>query len=90
MENFDNLVISLLDSNVMKGAFIKEVAGILNIPMSCICDVSLETELIEGMATQIIIIEVIDVEIKKENLMDLPFKSIYENTIRFEVGDIFL
>ncbi len=88
--DFDKLVISLLDSNAMKGCFIKELSEELNIPVECITDVWLETTLIEGVASQILKVSFIDAEISKEKLLNLPFKSIYENTIIFEVGDIFL
>ena len=88
--DFDSLVISVLDSNAVKGCFIKELAKALNISTSHITDVWLETELVEGVVSQIIKVSFIDAEISKESLMELPFKSIYENTIIFEVGDIFL
>ena len=90
MENFDRLVISLLDSDAMKGCFKKELGRILNLPLVCIGDVWLETELTDGVATQVLKVAFIDAEISKEKLMTLPFKSIYENTIIFEVGDIML
>jgi len=90
MENFEELVISLLDSNAMKGKFIKELCRILNLPVVCVSDVWLETELIEGVATQYVKVAFIDAEITKERLMELPFHSIYENVIIFEVGDTVL
>lgn len=90
MDSLDSLIISLLDSNVMKGAFIKELAGILNTSPNNIIDVSLHVESVEGVITQILKVELHEVELKKENLMQLPFKSIYGNVIIFEVGDIFL
>lgn len=90
MENFDSLVISLLDSDAMKGVFKKEIAKILDISPVCIGEVWLETNLIDGVATQEIYVSLIDVDIKKEKLMKLPFKSIYENCIVFEVGDSIL
>ena len=90
MENFESLVISLLDSDAMKGVFKKELAKILNIPVVCINDVWLETNLVDGVAVQEVYVAFIDVEIKKEDLMKLPFKCIYENCIVFEVGDTIL
>ena len=90
MESFDSLVISLLDSDAMKGCFKKELGKALNIDVSCISDVWLETELIDGVVTQELHVSFIDAKIDKSNLLDLPFKAIYENTIIFEVGDIFL
>lgn len=90
LENFDSLIISLLDSDAMKGCFKKELGKILNVPLVCISDVWLETELTNGVASQVLKVAFIDAEISKENLMKLPFKSIYENTIIFEVGDIML
>jgi len=90
MENFDRLVISLLDSNAMKGCFMKELAKLLNIPVVCISDIWLETELINGVASQVLKVALVDAEISKEDLMKLPFKSIYENCIVFEVGDSIL
>ena len=86
----DNLVISLLDSDAMKGCFKKELAKALNVPIVCITDIWLETKLIDGVANQVLKVAFIDAEIKKEDLMKLPFKSIYENTIVFEVGDVML
>lgn len=90
MEEFDRLVISLLDSEALKGCFKKELAKTLHIPVSSIKEVWLESEVIDGLVTQIVKVSFINVEISKDNLMDLPFKSIYENTIIFEVGDILL
>ena len=90
MESFDSLVISLWDSDAMKGSFKKELAQTLNIPINNITDVWLETELIDGVATQELCVSLIDAKISKKDLMNLPFKSIYENVIIFEVGDIFL
>ena len=90
MESFDSLVISLLDSDAMKGCFKKELGKALNIPVVCISDIWLETELINGVASQELHVALIDAKISKKDLMDLPFKAIYENVIIFEVGDIFL
>lgn len=90
MESFDSLVISLLDSDTMKSCFKKELAESLNIPVTTISDVWLETSLVNNVATQEVVVAFVDAIIPKDRLMKLPFKSIYENTIRFEVGDIFL
>lgn len=90
MESFDSLVVSLLDSDAMKGCFKKELARILNVPIICINEIWLESEIIDGIVNQILKVSFIDAEISKESLMKLPFKSIYENTIIFEVGDMFL
>ena len=90
MENFDSLVISLIDSDAMKGCFRKELSKELGIPVKNITDVWLETSLTGGVVTQVLKVAFIDVEISKDKLMGLPFKSIYENTLIFEVGDIFL
>lgn len=90
MESFDSLIISLLDSDTMKSCFKKELAESLNIPVTTISDVWLETSLVNNVATQELVVSFVDANISKDKLMDLPFKSIYENTIIFEVGDIFL
>ena len=90
MENFDRLVNSLIDSDAMKGCFIKELSNILDIPQVCIGDIWLETELNGGLASQVLKVELLDAEIPKERLMKLKFKSIYENCIVFEVGDVML
>lgn len=90
MEEFDRLVISLWDSEAIKGCFKKELAKTLNIPVSKIKEIWLDTELIDGVAEQTLVVSFIDVEIRKEKLMKLPFMSIYENTIRFKVGDTLL
>lgn len=90
MENFDNLVISLLDSDTMKGVFKKELSNILDVPMECITDIWLQSIIIDGVISQEVCVAFVDAKIKKENLVKLPFKHIYENCIVFEVGDIFL
>jgi hypothetical protein len=90
IDSFDSLVISLLDSDAMKGAFMKELAKMLNLPVICISEIWMETKLTGGVATQYVVVAFIDAEIKKEDLMKLPFHSIYENTIRFKVGDTIL
>ena len=90
MENFDNLVICLLDSEAMIGCFKKELAKALDIPVKNITGVWLETDLVNGVANQIVKASFINAEISKEKLMDLKFKSIYENTIIFEIGDVML
>ena len=90
MESFDSLVVSLVDSDAMKGCFKKELSRILDVPITCINEIWLESEIIDGIVNQILKVSFIDAEISRESLMKLPFKSIYENTIIFEVGDIFL
>ena len=86
-EDFERLVISLLDSDAMKGCFKKELAKKLNVPLVCIGDIWLETTLIGNVASQVLKVAFIDAEIRKEDLMELPFKYIYENCLVFEVGD---
>lgn len=90
MKNFDKLVISLLDSEAMVGCFKKELAKSLGIPVKCITGVWLETDVVNGVANQIVKASFVGVEISKDKLLELPFRSIYENTIIFEVGDILL
>lgn len=90
MENFDNLVISLLDSDAMKGCFKKELGKLLNVPLDCITDVWLESTLVDGVAMQELKVAFVDAKINKKDLMELPFKYIYENCIVFEVGDVML
>lgn len=89
-EDFERLVISLVDSDVMKGVFKKELAKRLNVPVDTITDIWLETDLIDGVASQVVKVAFVDAEISKSDLMKLPFQSIYENCIVFEVGDIIL
>lgn len=90
MESFDNLIISLLDSDAMKGCFKKEISNILNIPIICITDIWLETTLVNGVAIQELKVAFVDAKISKEDLLELPFKYIYENCIVFDVGDVML
>lgn len=90
MEEFDRLVLALLDSEAVKGCFKKELAKALHIPVNHISDVWLESDVIDGVVSQVIKASFIDVEISKDRLCELDFKSIYENTIIFEVGDIIL
>lgn len=90
MEDFDRLVVSLIDSEAMKGCFKKELAKSLHIPINSIKEIWLESDVIDGLVSQVVKVSFINVEISKERLMELPFKSIYENTIIFEVGDILL
>lgn len=87
MENFESLVISLLDSDAMKGCFKKELSNILDVPMECITDIWLKTIITDGVISQEVCVAFVDAKIKKENLVKLPFKHIYENCIVFEVGD---
>lgn len=90
MEELDRLVISLWDSEAIKGCFKKELAKQLEIPVDHIKEVWLESNLTDGVVTQTVVVSFIDIEIPKEKLMKIPFKSVYENTIRFEVGDMLL
>jgi len=90
MEGFDRLVISLLDSDANKGCFKKELGRLLNLPLLCIGDIWLETTLIDGVVNQEVWVSFIDAEISREALMELPFKSICNNCIIFEVGDTVL
>lgn len=87
MENFESLVISLLDSDAMKGCFKKELSKKLNISSDCISDIWLQTTLTDGVASQEVYVALVDAKINKTDLMKLPFKAIYENCIVFEVGD---
>jgi len=89
-EDFERLVVSLLDSDAMKGCFKKELGRRLNVPVDCITDIWLETTLTDGVASQVLKVAFIDAEITKANLMKLPFKYIYENCIVFEVGESIL
>lgn len=86
----DNLVISLLDSDAMKGCFKKELASKLNLPIICIADVWLQTKLVDGVAMQELYVAFVDNKISREDLMKIPFDYIYENCIVFEVGDTIL
>ena len=90
MEYFDNLVISLLDSDSNKGLFIGEICDVLNVPKTSIGDVWLKSNITNGVINQEICVSFIDTKIKKEDLVKLPFKHIYENIIVFEVGDTIL
>ena len=90
MDNFNSLVISLLDSDAMKGCFKKELGKILNVPLTCITDIWLETTLVNGVAMQELKVAFVDAKISKKDLMKLPFKHIYENCIVFDVGDVML
>lgn len=90
MESFDSLIISLLDSDAMKGCFKKELAKMLSVETDCITDCWLQSDIIDGVVSQELYISFIDAKIMKENLMKLPFKAIYENCIIFEVGSTIL
>lgn len=89
-ESFEKLVISLLDSDAMKGCFKKEIAKILDVPLDCITDIWLQSEVNDGIISQTLWMAFIDAKIKKANLMKLPFLYTYENCIVFEVGDTIL
>ena len=86
----DRLVISLLDVEVAKGNFKKELAGILGIEPSQIYDVGLESEYTNGVITQYLKVYFNYGKIKKENLMKLDFDHFDGGAIAFEVGDTFL
>lgn len=90
MENFDSLVISLLDSDAMKGCFMKELSRLLNIPVVCVTDIWIQTEVTGGVVCQELYVSFVDAKILKKDLMKLPFKYIYENCIVFDVGDTIL
>ena len=90
MESFESLIISLLDSDAMKGCFKKGLSEKLNIPISKIKEIWLETNIVDGVVMQELYVSFIDAKIEKDKLLDLPFKHIYENCIVFEVGDTIL
>ena len=73
MENFDNLVISLIDADANKGLFISELCRILNLPKICVGEIYLNTKLNNGVITQEVCVEMINAEIKK-GLEDAGFK----------------
>lgn len=87
MENIDSLIISLLDSDAMKGCFKKTLSEQLDIEPSKIKEIWIETNLIDGMARQMLYVSFIDATIRKDKLLDLPFEYIYENCIVFKIGD---
>ena len=87
MENLDSLIITLLDSDAMKGCFKKELGNVLNVPVVCITDCWLQSELTDGVVSQYLYVSFVDAKIMKEDLKDLPFEYIYENCIVFKVGD---
>lgn len=86
----DRLAISLLDVEVAKGNFKKELAEILEIEPSQIFDVELVSEYINGVITQYLKVHFNYCRIKKENLMKLDFDYYDGEAILFEIGDTFL
>lgn len=86
----DRLVISLLDVEVAKGNFKKELAEILEIEPSQIYDVCLTSSYTNGVVTQYFKVYFNYGKIKKENLMKLDFDHYDGEAIVFEIGDTFL
>ena len=86
---FDSLVISLLDSDAQKGIFKKELAKTLNIPVTHLGDMWIETEITNGVIQQYLYVQYND-KIDKDNLMEVDFESIRNSCIVFEIGDTIL
>ena len=89
MENFDSLIISLFDSQANIGLFKKELAGILDVPLSYISDPFIENELINGVLKQCLYVDV-NGKIPKEKLEQLNFDYYNNGYLIFDIGDVVL
>lgn len=86
---FDSLIISLLDSDAQKGIFKKELSNKLDIPVTHLGDVWIESVVNNGVVHQYLYV-LYDGRIRKSNLIGLDFAFIENSCIVFEIGDTIL
>ena len=87
--DFDKLIISLIDCEVNKGLYKKEIARKLGLTPTDISDVWLESELNNGVVTQYLYIS-FSGRVKKEVMDKFDYSFIDGYNIVIEVGDTIL
>ena len=90
LESFESLVISLIDASANMGLFKKELGRKLNIPMVCIGDPFIETEIINGVAKQYLYVQLLDSKVEMGKLLSLDIDYFHDGFIVFEIGDVVL
>lgn len=89
LESYDNLVTALIDVQGYIGQFKRELSQKMNIPLSCIHDPFIETELVNGVARQYLYVG-IDDKVPIGKLLNLDIEYFDEGFLVFEIGDILL
>lgn len=89
LESLDSLIISLLDVEANMGVFKKELSEILDIPLVCIDDPFLKTEIVNGVVRQYLYVGLSD-KIPIHKLMQVEFDCFHNGFIVFDIGDTVL
>lgn len=89
LETFDSLVTSLIDLDAQMGLFKKELGRKLNLPLVCIGDPFLKSEIVNGVVKQYVYVQLCD-KVEMGKLLSIGFDYFHDGYIVFEVGDIVL
>ena len=89
LESYDGLVTALIDVQGYLGQFKKELSRKLDIPMVCIQDPFIETEMVNGVVRQYLYVGLND-KVPMGKLLNLGFDYFHEGFIVFDLGDVML
>lgn len=89
LENLDSLITALIDLDAQMGLFKKELSRKLDIPLVCIGNPFLESEIINGVVKQYVYVPLSD-KVAMGKLLSLGFDYFHDGFIVFEIGDIVL
>ena len=89
LESFDGLVTSLVDLDAQMGIFKKELGRKLGLPLDCIGDPFLKSEMVNGVVRQYVYVELSD-KVEMGKLLNIGLDYFHDGYIVFEVGDIVL
>ena len=89
LESYDGLVTALIDVQGYLGQFKKELSRKLDIPMVCIQDPFIETEMVNGVVRQYLYVGLND-KVPMGKLLNLGFDYFHEGFIVFDLGDVIL
>ena len=89
LESYDELITALIDVQGYMGQFKRELSKKLDIPLVCIQDPFIETEMVNGVARQYLYVGLSD-KVPMGKLLNLGFDYLHDGFIVFEIGDIVL
>ncbi len=89
LESYDELITALIDVQGYMGQFKRELSKKLDIPLVCIQDPFIETEMVNGVARQYLYVGLSD-KVPMGKLLNLGFDYFHDGFMVFEIGDIVL
>lgn len=89
LESFDELITALIDVEGYLGQFKRDLSRKLDIPLVCIQDPFIETEMVNGVARRYLYVGLND-KVEMGKLLNLGFDYFHEGFIVFELGDVMI